>query len=140
MQYQRIQGIADTGPPGLGVGNNRFCLCRVSTAINVGMDNASAGFDNRHACVVTHKINQTFGAAWYHEIDSFGGLQNCRQVFALRRCQKHDIRVDGVLGQHFMHQAHHHPVSVVRVAAAFQYAGIEGFKTQGENIKSHIWT
>ncbi len=138
VDHQGVQRVAHADAPGLGVGDDGAGLVEVGAGIDIGVDDAGTGLDHRNAGVVAHEVDQPLRAARNGQVDGAHGLQDLWQPLALRRGQEHGIGIDPVLFEHLVHQAHHDPVGVVRVAAALEHAGVAGFQAQREDVEGHV--
>ena len=74
VDQQRLGGIADAWPAGLGVQQNAFGHVEIGGLVNVDVAVADAGLDGRHLRVADHRVDQSGSPARDHHIDEPAGL------------------------------------------------------------------
>ena len=75
MHEQRLRGVADAHPVGLGVEHDRLGHRRVGGGVDVDVAVADAGLDHRHGRLADDALDQRRAAARDDDVDQAAGVQ-----------------------------------------------------------------
>ena len=131
---EAVEGVADADAPGFGVADYGAAFCEVAVAVEVGVDDAGAGFDDRNAGVFAHEADQARAAARNDDVDVTHGVQQRSDGGVVRRKQGEGVFVDAFAAQGFVQQGGDGFVGVTGVAAALQHAGVARFDAEREDV------
>ena len=134
MDDQAVEGVADADAPRLGVADHGAAFCQVAVEVEVGVDDACPGFDDRDAGVFAHEADQPRSAARDHNVDVTHGVQQRSGGLVARGQQGEGRRVDALAAERLTEQGGDGFVGAAGVAAALQHAGVARLEAQRENI------
>ena len=139
VDQQRLGGVADTGPAGLGVQQDPFRHLQVGAFVHVDVTVADTGLDGGHLRVADHRVDQARSAARDDHVDQAAGLDEVGDGGPIGGRKQ----LDRVGGQVLADQrvAQHVDECLVGLRgrrAAAQQHGVTGLERQTESVDGDV--
>ena len=140
MDDKAVESVAHTHTSCLAILYYACPHCSVAKFVEVGMHHAGTSLNDRNACRIAHKVNQSPTATRYAEVDiaHSGEHLMCR----LMRCrqQAHYVLVDVMRPKYFLDECHDGTVGGIGILSTLQDAGIASLETERKDIETDIGT
>ena len=140
MNDKAVESVAHTHTPCLAILYYARSHSSVAKFVEVGMHYAGTCLNDRNACRIAHKVDQSSAATRYAEVDIAHSGEHL--VCRLMRCrqQAHYVFVDVMRPKHFLDECNDGTVGHVGILSTLQYAGIASLETEREDIEADIGT